>query len=78
MSSEVRISTTVLPGSRIEVTAPGLPEGQLVQIVVQFDPPPKQGGILEFLDSLPQGPRSAKSWEEFEELFQAERNSWDR
>jgi hypothetical protein len=34
-------------------------------------------GVLDFLDSLPAGPRSAPSWEEFERAFQAERDSWE-
>lgn len=34
--------------------------------------------VLEVLDSLPPGPRSASTWDEIERQFQEERRSWDR
>lgn len=78
MHSCVRVQTTVLPGSRVEVTAPGLPEGQPVEVVLLFDRPcdAPQRGILDFLDSLPTGPRSAKTWDELEAGLQREREAW--
>ncbi|HLK55323.1 MAG TPA: hypothetical protein VKU00_02085 [Chthonomonadaceae bacterium] len=34
MSTTLRLNTTVLPGHRIEVTAPELPEGACVELIV--------------------------------------------
>jgi len=80
MQSVVRTTTRVLPGSRIEVSAPGLPEGQCVEVVLRFETSNKQakGSILSFLDSLPPGPRSAKTWDELEASLQTEREAWGK
>lgn len=79
MQSEIHMKTTVLPGSRIEISAPGLPEGLSVEVTLQYDSPPaKPGGVLALLASLPPGPRSASSWEEIERGLQAERETWER
>ncbi|MBI1321029.1 MAG: hypothetical protein GC168_19055 [Candidatus Hydrogenedens sp.] len=77
MQSERHVKTTSLPGNRIEITAPGLPEGLAVDITLHYDSrPPKAGGVLALLDQLPPGPRSAASWEELEQRVQAEREAW--
>jgi hypothetical protein len=34
--------------------------------------------VLEFLDALPPGPRSAPTWDEIERQFREERDAWDR
>lgn len=79
MQSEIHLKTTVLPGSRIEITTPGLPEGLSVDITLHYDArPAKPGGVVALLDSLPSGPRSASSWEELDRGLQAERKAWDR
>lgn len=39
---------------------------------------PPRPGVLDFLDSLPPGPRSADSWAEIERQFQAGRDEWER
>ena len=39
---------------------------------------PPLRSVLEFLDALPPGPRSAPTWDEIERRFQEERNAWDR
>ena len=39
---------------------------------------PPRRSVLEFLDALPPGPRSAPTWEEIERQFQEERDAWDR
>ena len=78
MSSTLRVQTTVLPGHRIEIGTPGLPEGSVVEVVVQPVASEEPRRILEFLDGLPAGPRSHSTWEEMEQHFQEERNAWDR
>jgi hypothetical protein len=40
--------------------------------------PPQGRSVLEFLDALPPGPRSAPTWDEIERRFQEERDAWDR
>jgi len=80
MQATLRLETTVLPGKRIEFSAPELPEGAKVEVIVLF---PKNGrqqfkSALEFLESLPPGPRAFKTWEEYEHHLREERASWDR
>lgn len=85
MAEVIRVKTVVLPGGRVQVAAPGLPIGLPVEVVVSVaetvptstNTNTPQMGIADFLKSLPPGPRSADSWEEFERLFQEERDSWD-
>ncbi|MBM3495953.1 MAG: hypothetical protein FJX72_16760 [Armatimonadetes bacterium] len=87
MVTTLSINTKVLPGHRIEVTNPALPEGRSVTLTVHIAPgaesgsdakAPRRGVLLEFIESLPPGPRSAATWEEVERAFQEERNAWDR
>lgn len=73
-----RISTTVLPGSRIEVTAPGMKEGDPVDVILVVpEAHQERHSMSEFIRSLPQGPRSAATWDEIEKNLQEERDSWD-
>jgi hypothetical protein len=80
MQTALRLETTVLPGHRLEVSAPELPEGAKVEVIVVLlgKPEPRFGSALEFLESLPPGPRAFKTWEEYEQHLQEERDSWDR
>jgi hypothetical protein len=75
-----RIETTVLPGRRIEIGVPELPEGTKVEVMVVV--PEKQVAravsALDFLDSLPPGPRAFKTWDEYESHIRQERDSWER
>jgi len=60
MQAALRLHTTILPGHRIELSAPELPEGSTVEVIVVLPSPvtPPQRSILDFLDALPAGPRS--------------------
>lgn len=80
METALRVTTTVQPGNKIEIADPELIEGAQVEvtIVMHRTPQPALRSILDFLDSLPPGPRSYSTWEEFERRFQEERNSWER
>lgn len=80
MQAALKLKTRVLPGNRVEFAAPELPEGVEVEVFVALPetPAPTPGGVLDFLNSLPPGPRSAATWEEVERNFQEERNSWER
>jgi uncharacterized protein len=81
MQSTIHVKTRVLPGGRIEITAPELNEGDEVEVNVLIPSgasmPPRRSA-LEIIESLPPGPRSYASWEEFEQRFQQERDSWER
>lgn len=79
MQTEVRIETTVLPGNRVEVVAPQLPEGTPVEVIVVVPDKPKQkyASAHEFLQSLPPGPRAFDTWEEYEDFLRKEKDSWE-
>ncbi|HZP80324.1 MAG TPA: hypothetical protein VFB21_01680 [Chthonomonadaceae bacterium] len=86
MQAALKLKAPILPGKRIEFTAPELPESGEVELIVVLPenavPAPeeqaKPQGVWDYIQSLPPGPRSAATWEEIERNFQEERNSWDR
>ena len=80
MQATLRLETTILPGHRLELSAPELPEGERVEVIVVLPEKPasKYCSALEFLQSLPPGPHAFRTWEEYKEHLQQERNSWDR
>ena len=55
MQTTVHQETTVLPGNRVEIYAPQLPEGAKVEVTVVLaqQPTPAFGSAHEFLQSLP-------------------------
>lgn len=76
----LHLTARVQPGNKIEITAPDLQEGQEVDVFLiprasAMTPRPT---LIELLDSLPPGPRSAPTWDEIERRFQEGRDSWDR
>lgn len=79
MSATVRMTTTVLPGHKIEITSPDLPVGGTVEVTVTVPTPPapEGKGILDFINSSPFR-KTPEEWDQFEKDFQEERNSWDR
>jgi hypothetical protein len=80
MQTALRLETTILPGHRLEVIAPELPDGVKVEVIVVLPgkPQPQFGSALEFLESLPTGPRAFKTWEEYEQHLREEKDAWDR
>lgn len=85
MQTALRVTTRVLPGHRVEIVAPELPDGEAVDVFVVMpapvrstEPVTRTTSLMEFLDALPPGPRSAPTWEEIERNLQEDRNSWDR
>lgn len=81
LRTALHTTARVQSGNRIEITAPELKEGQDVDVFLIPRPSatyhPRRS-VLEFLDSLPPGPRSAPTWDEIERQFQAERDAWER
>jgi hypothetical protein len=57
-----------------------LPEGAEVEVIVRLKdkPQPRFHSALEYLESLPPGPRAFATWEEYEKHLQEERDSWER
>jgi hypothetical protein len=82
MQSALRLETTVLPGHRLEVSAPELPDGATVEVIVLLPekPEPRRTSMIEFLQSLPSSPspRAFKTWEEYEQFLREEKDAWER
>lgn len=78
MSVTVQVKTTVLPGHRIEVQAPELPEGRpaTVLIVVEDAAMPKRR-LRDVLAGYGGG-QAFGSAEEVDAYLREERDSWDR
>jgi hypothetical protein len=70
----------VKPGHRVEVVAPEFVEGDEVEVIVspRATGSPATPTLLEFVDSLPDGPRAFATWDEYEQHLRRERESWDR
>lgn len=79
MQTALRTETTVLPGNRVEISCPELPEGTKVEVILMLPekPTPTFKSAYEFLQSLPPGPRAFDTWEEYEEFLRKEKDSWD-
>lgn len=75
----LHLQVTVRSGKKIEITAEELQEGETVDVflVLPNRAVGSAGSIIDYLDSLPPGPRSFATWEEVEQSFQNERDSWD-
>lgn len=80
MQTALRLETTVLPGHRLEVSAPELPEGAKVEVIIVLPetPGPQRISMLELVESLPPGPRAFPTWEEYERHLQEEKDAWER
>jgi hypothetical protein len=76
----LKLTTRVLPGKRIEVTAPELTEGDEVEIFIALpaSSAPKRRSVLDIIESLPPGPRQFKTPEEADRYLQEERDAWER
>lgn len=80
MQMALRMETTVLPGHRLEISSPELPIGATVEVIVVLPEKPQSqfASALEFLESLPPGPRAFPTWEVYERHLRGEKDSWDR
>jgi phosphosulfolactate phosphohydrolase-like enzyme len=50
MRTAIQVQTDVLPGSRVEVSAPGLPVGERVDVIIMF-PEAKRPAGEDWLDA---------------------------
>ncbi len=81
MQTALRLTARVQAGHKLEIIAPELIEGEAVEVFVVMPESPKPAtkasSLMEFLDLLPPGPRSAPTWEEIERNLQEDRDAWD-
>jgi hypothetical protein len=75
----LRALTTVLPGHRIEVSAPELPEGILVEVLIlpATASSATRRSALDIIDSL-HGHRLFQTPEQVRSHLDGERDAWDR
>src|SRR5215469_558595 len=79
MAIEVRMKTRVLPGGKIEISAPELIPGQEATIVVTVEDHKLngQGHVIDLLKNLA-GHQLFQTAEEIDTYIHEERESWDR
>ena len=77
ISTAIQFQTTVLPGHRIELSAPELPEGCSATVFVVFDQTssPKRR-LSDILAGYPGG-QLFRTGDEVDAYLRAERDSWD-
>lgn len=78
MANAVHIKTTILPGGKIEISAPELPSGKQadVFVVIEGKEPAKQRRALDILAEAP-GHRLFQTAEEVDAYIREERDSWE-
>ncbi|MCX6360408.1 MAG: hypothetical protein NT029_11390 [Armatimonadetes bacterium] len=80
----LRRTATVLPGSRIEVTAPELPEGAVVELIVLRDllgapsAAPSAPSVVDYIESLPRDRHTSAEWDGIMHELAEDKLSWDR
>lgn len=80
MKQALSIRTRVLAGHRIEICAPELPEEAEVEVTITLLPTPPRRSLAQLMRERPPSdtPQAAESWEQYEQLLQQERDSWER
>jgi hypothetical protein len=79
MPATIHIKTRVQSGGRVEVLAPGMPEGSEVEVALTpvESKQERRLSALEIIESAP--PQQLfKSAKEVDEYLKAERDSWER
>jgi len=77
MSLAVHIQTTILPGNRIEIQAPELPEGRSATVLVLVDDAPSSKRKLSDILAAYPGGQLFRSAAEVDAFLKEERDSWD-
>ena len=62
----------------VVVPSSPLPEGARVEVILAEQAKPRRLSMLEFLATLPPGPRAFETWEEYEQHLRQEKEAWDR
>jgi hypothetical protein len=82
----IRLTTRVLPGKRVEFTAPELTVGDDVEVFVALPQAPPETtqqeteyiSAIDFLDALPPSTLTSEDWQRIEREIQVEKDAWDR
>ena len=77
MPKAIHRKTTVLPGGKVEIVIPELPEGQTVDVVVLHESNASDRSVMEILNSGPEH-RLFQTAEEVQAHLAQEKASWDR
>jgi hypothetical protein len=80
MATAVKVRTRVLPGHRVEFSAPELVEGGEVEVIALQDEPARQEPVVSMIElrkTFPQRRLTDEEWEQRDREFQEERDSWD-
>lgn len=78
MTQTLQIETTILPGHRIEIQAPELPEGRSATVFVLVEEKPLSKRRLSEILADYRGGQLFHSAEEVDDYLRAERESWDK
>jgi hypothetical protein len=80
METTLRVETTVLPGHRLEIAVPELPEGAKVEVIVMLPDAAAstRPSMLDFLATLPPGPLLFPTPEDADQYVREERDAWER
>ncbi len=78
MQPALHLSTKVLPGNKIEISAPELPVGNTVEVfvILKSSSSRTRRSAIELLDELP-GQRLFKTPEEADQYLHEERSAWE-
>jgi hypothetical protein len=81
MQTALRLEAVVLPGHRLEVQSPELPEGATVEVFVVLPSSPAapaRQSMLDFVKSLPPGPVLFDTPADADRFLREERDAWER
>jgi hypothetical protein len=78
VSRTIQLRTTVLPGNRIEIHAPELPEGSTATVLITIAEEEMSKRPFRQVLGDYAGGQLFKSAEEVDAYLRAERDSWDR
>lgn len=79
MQTALRLTGTVQPGGRVEVSSPQLPSGKTVDIIVLF-PPEADAARRSITDVLAEAPGrlAFQTAEDVDAYIREERDTWER
>ncbi|MFO0927621.1 MAG: hypothetical protein U0736_11370 [Gemmataceae bacterium] len=76
-TTSLHFQTRILPGHRIELTSPDLPEGSMATVLVVVpDPDSPKRSLADILAGYPGG-QLFRTAEEVDAYLRAERDAWD-
>ena len=78
MQTALRLTSTVQPGGRVEVSSPQLPSGKTVDVIVLFprEAEASRRSVMDILAEAP-GQLAFQTAEEVDSYIREERDVWD-